>query len=43
MHIIFTTIRSSGSTEGALEETGRVEQHMITEAARNELQIGGGA
>ena len=38
-------IRSSGSTDGrkgALEEAGRAEQH-ITEAAPNELKLGGGA
>ena len=36
-------IRSSGSTEGALEEAGRAEQHIITEAAPNELKLGKGA
>ena len=43
MNIIFATIRSSGSTEGAHEEEGRVEQHIITEEAPNELELGGGA
>ena len=42
MHIILRPIRSSGSTEGALEEAGRAEQH-ITEAAPNELKLGEGA
>ena len=28
--------------EGALEEAGRTEQHTITEAAPNELKLGGG-
>ena len=32
-------IRSSGSTEGALEEAGRAEQHIITDAAPNELKL----
>ena len=36
-------MRSSGSTEGAVEETVRAEQHMITEAAPNELKLGEGA
>ena len=39
-------IRSSGSSHGpngALEEAGRAEQHIITEAAPNELKLGGGA
>ena len=36
-------IRSSGGTEGALEGAGRVEQHIITEAAQNELKLGEGA
>ena len=35
--------RSSVSTEGALEEAGRAEQHIITEAAPNELKLGAGA
>ena len=34
-------IRSSGSTEGALKEAGRGEQHIITEAAPNELKLEG--
>ena len=29
--------------EGALEEAGRAEQHIITEAAPNELRLGEGA
>ena len=39
-------MRSSGRTDdrkGALEEAGRAEQHIITEAAPNELELGGGA
>ena len=40
MYIILRPIRSSGSTEGALEEAGRAEQHIITEAAPNELKLG---
>ena len=43
MYIILRPIRSSGSTEGALEEAGRAEQHIITEAAPNELRLGEGA
>ena len=43
MHVILRPIRSSGSTEGALEEAGRAEQHIITEAAPNELKLGEGA
>ena len=38
-------IRSSSSTQGrkgALEEAGRTEQHIITEAAPNELKLGMG-
>ena len=31
-------IRSSGSTEGVLEETGRDDQHIITRAAPNEIK-----
>ena len=42
VYIILRPIRSSGSTEGALEEAGRAEQH-ITEAAPNELKLGEGA
>ena len=42
MFIILRPIRSSGSTEGALEEAGRAE-HYITEAAPNELNLGEGA
>ena len=41
--MILRAIRSSGSTEGALEEARRVEQLIITEAARNELKLGEGA
>ena len=41
--IIVRPIRSSGSTEGALEEAGRAEQHIITKAAPNELKLGEGA
>ena len=33
-------IRSSGRTGGALEEAGRAEQHIVTEAAPNELKHG---
>ena len=40
MFIIFRPIRSSGNTEGALEEAGRAEQHIIREAAPNELKLG---
>ena len=40
MYIILRPIRSSGSTEGVLEEAGRAEQHVITEAAPNELNLG---
>ena len=36
-------IRSSGSTEGSLEEAGRSEHHIITEAAASELKLGTGA
>ena len=39
-------IRSSGSSHGpngALEEAGRAEQHIITEAAPNELKPREGA
>ena len=43
MYIILRPIRSSGSTEGALEEVGRAEQHITTEAAPNELKLGEGA
>ena len=43
MYIILRPIRSSGSTEGALEEAGRAEQHITTEAAPNELKLGEGA
>ena len=43
VYIILRPIQSSGSTEGALEETGRAEQHIITEAAPNELKLGEGA
>ena len=40
MHIILRPFRSSGSTEGALKEAGRAEQHIITEAEPNELKLG---
>ena len=43
MYIIVRPIRSSGSTEGALAEAGRAEQHIITEAAPNELKLREGA
>ena len=43
MYLILRPIRSSGSTEDALEETGRAEQHITTEAAPNELKLGEGA
>ena len=43
IYIILRPIPSSGSAEGALEEAGRVEQHIITEAALNELKLGEGA
>ena len=36
-------IRSADSTEGAFEEVGRAEQHIITEAASNKLKLGEGA
>ena len=43
-YITLRPIRSSGSTdEGALEEAGRAEQNIITEAAPNKLKLGGGA
>ena len=42
MYITLRTIRSSGSTEGAPEEAGRAEQHIITDAAQNELKLGEG-
>ena len=41
--MILRPIRSSGSTDGAREEAGRAEQHIITEAAPNELKLGEGA
>ena len=40
MYIILRRIRCSGRTEGALEEAGRAEQHIIAEAAPNELKLG---
>ena len=43
MYIILRPVRSSGSIEGALEDAGRAEQHIITEAAPNELKLGEGA
>ena len=42
MYIILRPIRSSGSTEGALEEARRAEEHT-TEAAPNEPKLGEGA
>ena len=39
MYIIQRPSRSSGSTEGSLEEAGRAEQHIITEAAPKELKL----
>ena len=42
MDVILRPIRSSGSTEGALEEAGRAEQHIITEAVPNEFKLGEG-
>ena len=42
MYLILRPIQSSGSTEGALEEEGRAEQHIITEAAPNKLKLGEG-
>ena len=43
MYIVLRPIRSSGSTEDALEEAGRAEQYIITETAPNELKLGEGA
>ena len=43
IYILLRPVRSSDSTEGALEEAGRVEQHFITEAAPNGLKLGEGA
>ena len=43
MYIILRPIRSSGSTEGALEEKGRTEDHIIIEAAPNVLKLREGA
>ena len=43
MNTILPPIQSSGSTEGALEEAGRAEQHITTEAAPNEFKLGEGA
>ena len=43
MFVVIRPIRSSGSTEGVLEKAGRAEQHIITEAAPNELKLGEGA
>ena len=43
MYIILRPTRSSGSTEGVLEEAGQAEHHIITEAAPNELKLGEGA
>ena len=42
MYILLRPIRSSGSTEGDLEEAGQAEHHIITEAAPNELKLGEG-
>ena len=36
-------ILSADSTEGALDEVGRAEQHIIIEAAPNKLKLGEGA
>ena len=36
-------IRSSGSTDDALEEAGQAEQHIITDAAPNDFKLGEGA
>ena len=36
-------IRSSGSTDDALEEAGQAEQHIISDAAPNEFKLGEGA
>ena len=33
-------MQSLGSTEGALEEAVRAQQHIITEAVPNELKLG---
>ena len=38
-----SNIRSSSSTEGMPEEAGRAEEHIITDAALNDLKIGEGA
>ena len=43
MYIILRPVRSSGSIEGALEEAGRAEQHIFTEAAPHELKLREGA
>ena len=42
-YILLRPIRSADSTEGAFEEVGRAEQHIITEAAPNKLKLGEGA
>ena len=43
MYIILRPIPPSGSTDGALEEAGRAEQHITTEAASHDLKLGEGA
>ena len=43
MYTVLRPIRSSSSAEGALEEAGRAAQHIITEAAPDELKPGEGA
>ena len=40
---MYLILRSTGSTEVALEVAGRAEQQIITEAAPNELKLGEGA
>ena len=42
-YILLRPIRSADSTEGALDEVGRAEQHIIIEAAPNKLKLGEGA
>ena len=39
-YIMLRPIRSADSTEGAFEEVGRAEQHIIIEAAPKELKVG---
>ena len=43
VHDVLRAIRSSGGAEGVLDEAGRTEQHIIPEAAPNELTLGSGA